>query len=216
MSWQLGDTRRLLYWTFGGVVIGALLSMVVAIAIALITYYPIGTYLPEHKIHSFFFAILGAMGTAGIFTLSGLTLAGLRWSWRPIGLAVAAIIGLAVGLFPASWAYESLLWRGYELLSARSAELIAAIENYEKVNGKPPKELAQLTPAFIASIPASGMPRSPQYEYSDVADYCSAGNQWELSIPAGDFIGFDGFFYCPLRDYSERYKIVGNWAYYFE
>ncbi len=216
MNLRPGDTRRTLYWGSSGLVMGALLSITIAIIIALITYYPVGTYLPALWTHSFLFAIIGMMGVAAIFALCGLTLAGVRRSWRPIGLAVAAIIGLVAGFYPASWAYYSLLWRGYELLSARSTELIAAIENYERANGKPPAELAELIPTFIDSIPLTDMPRSLQYDYSTMVDFCSTRNGWELSMPAGDYIGFDSFFYCPLRDYSQRFKVVGNWAYYFE
>lgn len=216
MGLRPSDTNRLVYWGLGGLVLGALLSIVIAVIIVLIAYYPIGTYLPDFGLHSFVFALLGLIGLAGVFGLCGLVLAAVRRSWRPIGLAVAAIIGLVAGVYPADWVYDSMLWQGYELLSARSAKLIAAIENYERANGRAPGELAQLIPEYIDSIPSTGVPRSPHYDYADGASLCSAENGWELSVPAGDFIVFDTFFYCPLRDYAQRFKIVGSWAYCFD
>ena len=140
-------TTRLAYWGVGSLLLGMLLSISIAVIVVLTTYYPIGTYLPDFGFHSEIFAILAMIGLAAVVGLCGLAFAALRRSWAPIGLAVATVIGLAAGVYPAGWVYDSMLWRGYELMSARSARLIAAIEDYEKANGRPPAELSQLVPA---------------------------------------------------------------------
>jgi hypothetical protein len=156
------------------------------------------------------------MATAVVVALSGLILSILRRSWRPLGLALAALLGLVIGYLPASSAYDALRWHSYELLSARSAPFISAIEAYERANGAPPQDLSQLVPTFIDAIPPTGMAKTPRYQYTTTDQTCAPQNRWQLSVPAGDFIGFDLFFYCPLQDYSSRFKRVGTWAYYFD
>lgn len=209
-------TKRVIRHGLGAIALGALLAVAITSLTALVTYYPVGAYLLKLPGYGFILALLGLYGMAAIMAPAGIALAAIRRSWRPLATTGAAIIGLMVGQIPAFWLYDVMTWHGYELVSERSAHLISAIEAYDRVNGKPPETLSQLIPTYLQAIPSTGMPLSPGYEYSAAAIYCADGNRWELSMRAGDFISFDTFFYCPLRDYSPSLRIVGNWAYYFE
>tara|TARA_R110002072_G_scaffold228234_9_gene385277 strand:+ start:52949 stop:53503 length:555 start_codon:yes stop_codon:yes gene_type:complete len=94
--------------------------------------------------------------------------------------------------------------------------LIAAIDKYLADNQKPPADLWDLVPVYLDTIPATGMPRYPKWDYG-----MAKGEPYELVVHCGSLLGFDSFVYWPSGQYpaslyggsTER---IGAWVYVHE
>lgn len=113
---------------------------------------------------------------------------------------------------------------GFSRLAERSEPLVNAIKSYNEKYDKPPEELSNLVPEFMAKVSSTGMAAYPKYEYCHgiKADEYYDGNPWVLLVhtPSGG-INWDQFMYFPLQNYPEKgyggvLKRVGDWAYVFE
>lgn len=118
----------------------------------------------------------------------------------------------------------SIRMNGFSKLAERSETLVVAIKSYNEKYGKPPEELSNLVPEFMAKVPSTGMAAYPKYKYYHgiKADEYYDGNPWVLLVhtPSGG-INWDQFMYLPLLNYSEKgyggvLKKVGDWAYVIE
>jgi hypothetical protein len=125
------------------------------------------------------------------------------------GLAVLVICGYLGHFFRV---------RGLAGLAERSAKVVAAIERYERQEGRPPDALSDLVPFYLEAIPETGIAAYPAYEYEHGERARSTyGDRWSLAVPmtAGSF---DVFYYVPSRIYPSRGSVdrVGDWAYVHE
>lgn len=206
------------WWLVGAMTLGLVLPAAIAIAVALLAYYPIGSWLPPFIFFSLTGVMLMIVGAAGLLLAVAVIYSLVSWSWRPAALAVIAIACMAMGFVPGVLSYRHLKLFGYELLGARSAILIGAIEEYEHATGAPPRTLADIVPDYLPAVPDTGMAAYPAYEYAPVAGPCSDDNKWHLQVDAGEVLKWDFFFYCPRRNYTVDgwggvNIVMGDWAY---
>ena len=101
--------------------------------------------------------------------------------------------------------------------------LVRAIHQYENNTGQPPPDLADLVPDYLPSVPRTGLPAYPDYEYSTGhAPDRWDGNPWVLYVlTSSGGINFDQFLYFPLQNYPESgcggaLQRIGAWAYVHE
>lgn len=129
--------------------------------------------------------------------------------------AVATVVGLRFG--------GPIRMAAFHSLAERSAPLVQAIRAYESRHGTPPPDLAALVPAFLPSIPSTGIAVHPRYEYH-VGKKATRydGNPWVLEVftPSGG-INFDTFMYFPLQNYPKTgyggwLERISDWAYVHE
>jgi hypothetical protein len=218
--------RRTSYYVIGALMSGVASPIVVAIVISLAAFFPVGQFFPRLPIYiySVLSLVLCILLAAAVVLIVGPILAVKRRSWWPVCLAVLAIIGAAIGYKPSVETYASMRWYAFDLMSARSADLVKAIESYQTANKLPPASLGDLVPDYLRELPRTGMAANPTYEYSATPGPCSKENRWHLWISAGEFFSFDYLFFCPLRDYdqgvssfvTDRRKTIGDWVYQFE
>jgi hypothetical protein len=160
------------------------------------------------------------------------------------GLAVAAVglVGLVSGntrrqsaflavvgvlLLGSSWGGAALGQRlrakAFRQLAERAEPLITAIKAHELQMGYPPAVLQDLVPAFLASVPVTGMGTYPDYEYfSGTEAQRYERNPWVLVVPCGGpGLNFDQFLHFPLQNYPQRgyggaLERMADWAYVHE
>jgi hypothetical protein len=213
---------RPLWWLVGASVVGIVAPSLIAAIVALAAYYPIGSFLPRLPLlMSLIGAALGMIAAAALVLFSGIVVAIVRLNWRPVALAAITVGATAIGFVPGLWCFVHAKHYAYSLLGVRSAALLNAIEGYEQAKGVPPSALAELMPAFMPSIPGTGMAAYPDYEYARDAGPCPDGNRWHLLVDAGELLQWDFFFYCPRKDYSAlgwggSNEVMGDWAYLHE
>jgi hypothetical protein len=135
-------------------------------------------------------------------------------------LLIAAIIFSPITANGLSLAY-SIRREGLVRLAARSRPLVNAIRQYELKYEKPPENLRQLAPEFIAEVPGTGIGAYPEYEYAaappgDIYE----GNPWVLRVDTLSNSGFDQFMYWPKHNYPRSFggsvEPVEDWAYIHE
>lgn len=205
-------------WLLGAVALGLVLPAVIAIAVALLAYYPIGSWLPPFTFFSLAGILVMIVGAAGMLLVAAIIYSLVSWSWRPAALAVIVVACMALGFVPGILSYKYLKHFGYELLGSRSMTLIRAIEAYEHSAGAPPRTLADIVPAHLPSVPNTGMAAYPTYEYAPEAGPCPDDNRWHLMVDAGEALKWDYFFYCPNQNYTVHgwggvNIVMGDWAY---
>jgi hypothetical protein len=211
-----------LWWLFSALGVGIVAPAVIAGTIALAAFYPVGSFLPRLPLlMSLAGTLLGIVAMAALVLLIGIAAAIVRLNWRPIALAAIVVGAMAAGFLPGLRCFVHLKYYAYDLLGTRSTALTDAIEAYELAEGVPPSLLAELVPAFMPSIPGTGMAANPDYEYVREAGPCPAGNRWHLTVNAGELLQWDFFFYCPRKDYPKRgwggsNEVMGDWAYLHE
>ena len=205
-------------WLVGAMTLGLVLPAAIAVAVALLAYYPIGSWLPSFIFFSLTGVMLMIVGAAGALLVVAVIYSLVSRSWRPATLAVIAIACMALGFVPGIYSYRYLKLFGYELLGARSAALIGAIEAYERSVGAPPRTLADIVPDHLPAVPNTGMAAYPAYEYAPEAGPCPDDNKWHLQVDAGEVLKWDFFFYCPHQSYTVDgwggvNIVMGDWAY---
>jgi hypothetical protein len=210
------------WWLVGAIILGLALPAVAATVPALRAFYPVGAFLtvPEPGLGSAFQAILGAATILIVVATAAVT---YFMTLRPLVLALIACFCMLIGTLPGLFAYYAARDLGYYLVTPRSEALIDAIELYEKLQGRPPASLDELTPDFPLFVPDTGMPAFPRYEYQASAGPCSQNNSWSLVIALKGTFSDERLYYCPLQDYdlepiqddfrsTERQRI-GDWVY---
>ena len=110
---------------------------------------------------------------------------------------------------------------GFRRLAGRSEPLVTAIHSFAENEGRPPVDLQELVPQYIAEIPKTGMPAYPTYRYSTGTNRWD-GNPWVLYVNCtSGGINFDMFLYFPLQNYPRMgyggsLERIGRWAYVHE
>ena len=107
-------------------------------------------------------------------------------------------------------------------MARRSQPLIEAIDRFEREHGEPPASLEALVPAYLSSVPGTGMAAYPAYRYRVGQRAERFGdNAWALEVftPSG-ILNFDSFVYYPNQNYQNScmgwVERVGDWAYLHE
>jgi len=178
---------------------------------------------------------------AGGLLLCAVSLAAAFWKSRRRYYVHVAVVSLlpTIQVYPTWTLAHGARFRAFANLVARSQGLVAAIRSYDGVHGTPPPSLQALSPAYLKSIPSTGMPAYPSYEYR-VGHVSAAPNgsaranatassrtaeyqpRWELYVSCSTGLGnFDEFFYWPEEHYpdntpSGNIRRVRNWAYLLE
>jgi hypothetical protein len=104
----------------------------------------------------------------------------------------------------------------------RSQPVVRAIEKYIADAGRPPRDLEELVPAYLPSIPETGIPRFPSYSYclNPGGDGARGDVPWELSVrcPWSPW-NRDHVIYWPTQNYERVWgKTVrlSDWLYVFD
>lgn len=125
----------------------------------------------------------------------------------------AAVALLAVGsLALVNVGYPPLRAMAMKRITENGQPLVDAINEFEKARGQPPSDLSELVPSFIDSIPGTGVPAYPDFEYR------REGAGWTVRVdtPIG-IINFDFLYYDSKQQYGElasKVTRIGTWAYY--
>ena len=139
-----------------------------------------------------------------------LRLFGLAALWFAITLC-ASFGGYAIG--------QNLRMKAFQRLAERSRPLVAAIHEFERSVGRPPRDLHELTPALLSKVPSTGMGAYPSYKYVAGQAARFDGNPCVLLIECGGpGPSFDMFLYFPLQNYPRMgyggsLERLGQWAY---
>jgi hypothetical protein len=156
------------------------------------------------------------------------------WQWvRGIWIAASLVMALRAGC---DWRQEQL-WQEnclpeLQLAMQSASPIITAIQKYESENHEPPRDLSELTPRYLARLPAAGPLARDGWIYPRSKDEPSLGG-WALAIRVRHgfcrrhFFDFgDWFVYHPFGNYPrEAYGGVleqvkgrgnGDWGYYHE
>ncbi len=199
----LPPPARFARWTVSAVTAGLLTTVVVVTIITLAAYYPIGSWLPTSALLSGLGVFLAIAAVAAIILVAGLAYSVLALSWRPIALVLFFEFSLFAGSPAGVFAGDYLQHLAFELLKDRSANVVDAIVNYVRVEGAPPTTLGDIVPAYLPSVPLTGMALQPNYRYEAKAGPCSFGhaqpNDWHLSVSVQEFFFVHQMFYCPER-----------------
>ena len=212
---------RSLWWLASAGAAGLIVPTAIGAATAVLDYYPIGSILPA----GWGFRLSGTLaaigGVAVLVVLAGIAYSFLAWSWRPFILSVIMFGVMIFGFYPGIAAHFYLRNEAFDLLAARGAGLVHAIEAYERETGVPPSTLAALVPRYLSESPRTGMSAYPDYEYATGSGMCLDGNAWNVNVLVGDMLNFDMFFYCPNKNYPTNIggnwvEVIGDWAYMHE
>ena len=124
---------------------------------------------------------------AGLALIVGL-LAFFAVIWERVRIFALAVLALAV-LYVILWPITLGISAGFRTdqfakLAERSQPLIEVIKRYEADQGRPPPSLAALVPGYVPSIPGTGMPAHPSYEYKVFPGDLKARYVWyNLGVP---------------------------------
>jgi hypothetical protein len=140
---------------------------------------------------------------------------------RPSAIDTLLVSGGLVILFiPTLFLATHARRYGFRLAARRAQPLVAALGAYQKDHGAAPQTLAELSPAYIAALPA----RLPPLELiaGDEARSRFDGNDWVLfSVVSTGLLNWDQFMYFPRQDYPDVgyggwVERVDDWAYVHE
>lgn len=97
-------------------------------------------------------------------------------------------------------------------LPSTAAPLVEAIGAYEARHGRAPETLEALIPDYLSTLPATGIPAAPVWQYESLAPDHTGGSWWQLSAQLG-IIG--EVIYIPegRGDSSGRTK-AGKWRFW--
>lgn len=159
---------------------------------------------------TFFLALLGI--------IPALTLMLFRGTRRTAGLVWIACVSTLLFSVPGIRMSHYVCRYGFERMAERTKPLIAAIRKFEREEGRPPAELGELVPTYIATIPATGIGAYPEYRYEKLEN---DSDPWELRVDCGRGpLNWDEFYYRPSEKYGERpsgwVEPMGTWAYFHE
>lgn len=89
--------------------------------------------------------------------------------WLALIIALAGIIWLLIPEREAAqdWTMRKLR---FQQAAARAEPLIRAINAYTSASGHPPRVLADVSPAYLESLPATGLQECKRFEYRSLAN----------------------------------------------
>jgi hypothetical protein len=124
-------------------------------------------------------------------------------------MTISCTIGLRAG-----W---KIRYNNFNLLTMRFKPLIDAIERFHEEKDRYPETLGELTPAYIESLPSTGMIGYGNYDYH-LSGRESPYKNYEISLSCGNFFASDLFIYWHDDDYPEELyggnvKKMDKWAY---
>ena len=140
-----------------------------------------------------------------------------RWlGWRLLKLALMALAMVELAfLTPRS--FPEVRRAGFADAADRMAPLVSAVTRFEQAMGRPPYELRELVPRYLATIEPFGVRGCRSLQYT--AGSSKAASRWELRFecPNG-MLTLDQFFYHPSGEYPawEGMEQVRDWAYYWD
>ena len=109
-----------------------------------------------------------------------------------------------------------------EEIPARARNLVAAIDAFERENGRPPDALEDLVPRHLPAIPPTGCGGHPEWFYNRApysghpSDDVYGSNRWVLALFVGGRpMGMYRVLYLPDRRYPATFTRIGDWGYAF-
>ena len=133
---------------------------------------------------------------------------------RLLGRVLA--ITLLAGTVPVAvnWPASEIRREGFRRIAERMAPLVSALHRFEADMGRPPHELAELTPRYLTTVHEFGVRGCCSLQYSLGSPHVAWRWQVWLECPNGLF-NLDRFFLLSNRDYADWGDIerVGDWAY---
>jgi hypothetical protein len=197
---------------------GFFLPAAVTAILMVVGFYPVGSALPRSVFWSSFGASVAVFCIATVIVAAAPIYTLLCWSWRPLVLALFFAICVVVGLVPGLMAGRYVQFGRLSLFSARSANLIKAITDYERVTGMPPRDLEALVPDYLPSTAMTGMAIQAYYRYGPHSGPCPVNNSWHLVVYLPEFLSVYRVLYCPNQDYgrvdaSRERRMFGAWMY---
>lgn len=161
-----------------------------------------------------------ALGAAAI-ALAGLLRANFRrQALRILGLSLAVVGGTVLGM----WSGPIHKMQRIRHVAPAAMPLVRALESFEQREHRPPKDLTELVPAYMAALPSTGMGGYSEWEYitgPDARDLYD-GNAWVLVVfTGGPGINFDKLMYFPNQRYPQVghggwIERIGAWGYVHE
>lgn len=138
---------------------------------------------------------------------------------RFLALAVAVVGGTAVGW----WLGPIHKMERIRQVATSAQTLVRAIEAFERDNGRPPANLNEIVPRYIATIPPTGMRGYDGWDYLQGPDaQAFDDNTWVLRLhTGGPGINFDQLLYFPNQRYPQVgyggwIERIGVWGYVHE
>lgn len=127
---------------------------------------------------------------AGVLPLLALALIASEWA-RVLGIRVLSALGVvALGL---AWfvvaipIHRDLRHSAVPRVEANARPVVAAIDAFTRRTGRPPMSLAELVPADLSAIPATGLGAFPAFEYERLAPghpFAETDDPWRLPVAA--------------------------------
>lgn len=134
---------------------------------------------------------LASTGIAALLAIGGGLLALNRWlerrragNARDDSLRCAGLVLIASSMIPA--VYVAVGWKpifaecSLERVAKNGTVIVRAIDEYSHTHGRPPPTLVALVPEFLPSIPPTGCPAQPDWNYWP-CDYAPP-NAWGLRV----------------------------------
>ena len=134
-------------------------------------------------------------------------------------MCLAIIAGTVAGV----WIGRSHRMQRIGDVAAAAMPLVRAIDVFEATERRPPRDLDELVPRFLAEIPPTRMGGYPHWRYivgPQAREY--GGNDWVLVVhTGGPGFNFDQLMYFPNQKYpmfghGGSIERVGAWAYVHE
>jgi hypothetical protein len=111
----------------------------------------------------------------------------------------------------------------FAALVERSEPLVKAIHQFQTAKGRPPEDLKELVPDYLASVPGTGFGSFPDYEYKLKHPTSAQKSPWILRVRTRrGLLNRDYFLYDPDQTYLEgsyggnSYQRFGDWVYVIE
>ena len=148
-----------------------------------------------------------------VLTLTHGPVTARRASGRFLGLTVVAAAILVFAAWPAS----DLRREGFQRAAQRMAPLVGAIRRFDAERGRPPRDLTELAPRYLASVSQYGVRGCRSLQYSIAP--ADADWRWQLWLecPNG-MMTLDRFVFRSSGEYpaSASVERVGEWAYFWD
>ena len=129
-----------------------------------------------------------------------------------------AISLIAVSLLvTATWSGAEIRRAGFRRAGERMAPLVGAIHAFDAERGRPPHDLSELSPRYLATIHTFGVRGCWPLEYASAPAQADWAWQLQLHCPNG-MLTLDRFFYRPTGKYPawDDLERIGEWAYFWD
>ena len=169
----------------------------------------------------FFLPVVSLVAVGGVIAeVVGFFKAGFRSrTYRILAVWFAIVAGTVAGM----WLGPIHRMQRIRHVAAAAMPLLQAIEAFERDEHRPPRDLAEILPRYLAAIPSTGMGGYPEWDYIHATDAHAYGeNSWVLLVHTpGPGINFDQLVYFPNQRYPQfghggSLERLGTWAYVHE